>query len=327
MTIWIFKSQKRTKNLLKTNYSILLGTLLLISLQACEDPVDFRNGIESEKIVVESVISSSLDINYTKLTTSVVVNSQTQDVEEPVNAEVIITDLDNSTDFEFVFDDSRCYSYPGSSFEEGKTYQFNGSVPDSDLMDVFGTTKIPFKTNILETDMLQIDTIYNPDDATRYGLRFEFFVKIDEPVSYPAFYRLIPLLKDYGLDSGGKLFLKSDDIFYFDNFDFINGGNASHDMEHRDGFLINQSKLEDNSLAIIIETYDSLVLGEDRVPKVFFKLQTVEEDYYHYFLSTSKLLKAQASGSSQPVSSYSNITNGHGVFTSYSETIDSFSIN
>lgn len=298
-----------------------------MSLTSCDDTVDFRNGQESEKMVVETVISPDTPINFTKLTTSLVVNAQVQNIEFPQNADIVIRDLETNEEFEFIFDDNKCYSLTNATIDEGKTYEINASISNSDVLDVFATTKVPFSTDIDSIEQVQIDTIYNQDDNSKYGLRFEYSIIIDEPVAYPAFYRLIPMLKGFGLDAAGKLIMRSEDIYYFDNFDLIQGGNASHDLEHRNGLLINQSKLDDNRITVSFETTNSLRLGQDRVPKVFFALQTVEEDFYHYFLSSSRLIKASEAGSSQPIASYSNVTNGHGVFTSFSETLDSIGIN
>ena len=300
---------------------------MILTANSCGEPVDFRNGLESEKIVIESVLSPNAQINFAKLSTSVVVNAQVQNLGYPIDAMVMIRELNSQEEFELSFDDNKCYSYDGASIEEGKTYEFSASLADSDVLDVFATTKIPLATTIDNVEQIAIDTIYNPDDNTKYGLRFECAVTINDPVSYPAHYRLIPMLKDFGLDSNGKLFLRSEAIYYFDDFDFIFGGNACHDLSHRNGLLVNQSKLDGNRIVLSFETRNTLVLGEDRVPKIFFALQTVEEDFYHYFLSSSKLIDAQNSGSSQVISSFSNVTNGHGVFTSYSETIDSLLIN
>jgi len=312
---------------LKKALYILTTSLLILAINSCGETVDFRNGLESEKIVVESILSPNAQINFAKLSTSVVVNAQVQNLEYPIDATVRVRELNSQEEFELIYDDNKCYSYSGASIKEGKTYEFSASLIDSDVLDVFATTKIPLSNTINNVEQIRRDTIYDPDDITKYGLKFECAITLDDPVSYPAHYRLIPMLKDFGVDTQGKLFLKSDNVFYFDNFDFVFGGNACHDLSHRNGFLVKQSKLDGNRIVLTFETETRLVLGEDRVPKIFFALQTVEEDFYHYFLSSSKLIDAQNSGSSQVISSFSNVTNGHGVFTSFSETLDSLLIN
>ncbi len=311
----------------KTTYILLLFTLGLCVVSCTPEEVDFRNGTESEKIVIESVLSPSADINITKLSTSVVINAEVQDIEHPFDAAVMIRNVGTGdNNMSSPSDINGCYLDEFSNIVEGNTYELTASIPDSELRDVFASTTVPFRTDIENIEIVEIDTIYNVDLVDRYGLRFTYEITIGDVVQQPAFFRLITSRNDVFLDGSGNQITRSLDKIPFNNFDFVHGANACHDLEHRDGVLINHSKLSDSKFTISFYTDDDLRIGTDVVPNLFFELQTVEEDFYHYFLSTSRQLKAHANGSSQPVSAFNNVTNGLGVFTSYSETIDTVQV-
>lgn len=311
----------------KTIY-IFVSIIVLAFLASCDDPVDYRNGSESEKLVIEAVISPSLDTTFAIFSTSVVVNDEVQVFEYPVVADIMVREISSGDEYTFEYDDDSQYFFNNvADIRVGETYELIAGLDQSDYLDVFATTKIPVPTEIKSIEEIRVDRYENPDIQGQYKLSCEYEIVLETPTEFPAYFRMLAYRDDMGVDMAGNPLLKSEALIHFDNMDFTEGGNACHDLEHRDGFLINYSKLEGGKMIVSFETESYLVEGEDLVPQIYFSLQTVEEDYYHYFLSTSKQIRAALNGSSQPISAYTNITNGHGIFTSYSESIHSIEVN
>ncbi len=303
----------------------ILVCVLCIGLQSCTDGIDLRDGSERSQLVLEAFICSDTDQSEAHLSTSVIINSQNQRFEFPTDAIITIRDLDNANSAVYDYDNVRKL-YVVKDFEiiPGNTYEIIANWPNSDYQEIHGVTQVPAKTEIEEIEELSNTTVEmeSPEVSKKV---LDYQIKISEPLSYPAFYRLDVWRKDLRLDGENQVFWFENKLVHLENFKILNGGNAVHELEQMDGILIDASKLENNTFSISLES-DELTDGVNVFEDLMFGLQTIDSEFYNYHLTTSRELKAAGTSFNQPVVSYTNIVNGFGFFGSMSESIDSVSV-
>ena len=298
---------------MKDKFYILLLLLGSLCVTSCVDEIDTRSGNEKPTLVLESYLIPNSGVNEAFLSTSVVVNSRNQEFEFPENATIF---LKESTGVEVQLEyqgDHGHYAETDLEIKEGETYEISASLPDGSFDIAFGETTIPESVEILEVDLLEEKIEVDRPNGLK-GYQYNVAITIEESTA-PTYFHLFPSAKVY---EGEDSVLVSDDFEPFDDFNFaLGGGNACHDIEHLGGILINQSKLENNQFFVSFYTNPTFDFDTQFIDSISFELRTVEESYYTFHLATSKQIRAQQSSGGQPVASYTNITNGLGVVSSY----------
>jgi len=261
---------------------------------SCIDEIDTRTGNEKSTLVVESYLVPNQSINSAFLSTSTVINTRNQEFEFPEDASITIEEISTQETATLFYDGSTgLYADTDMIIKEGETYELSASIPDQNFDIIFAQTTIPKPVEILEADLQQEPVLVERADGT-YSLRY---------------------------DSELQLELVSEGFEAFESFNFsLGGGNASHDLEHLGGMLINQSKLENNQMLVSFYTNAGFDIENYVIEDISFELRTVEESYYNFLLSTSKQIRSQESTGGQPVASFTNVSNGFGVVSSYNPT-------
>ncbi|WP_235294942.1 DUF4249 family protein [Portibacter lacus] len=121
---------------------------------------------------------------------------------------------------------------------------------------------------------------------------------------------------------------------YFDNNgvkenllvrDINQEGEGAYISNYNKGVLINKDKLTDE---LTIEfTNRKNVDGDLLIDEIQFELLSITSDAYNYYKSFAKQVASQSAGIAEPVISYTNFENGLGLFTGYSSTELTVSVN
>lgn len=287
-------------------------------MSSCIDEIDPRSGNEESTLVLESFLVPGEPANFAHLSTSVVVNTSNQEFLFPEDATIILEEISSGDQAILEYQAGLGYYAEESLIvEEGKTYEISASVPDENFDIVFGRTTIPSPVEILDVELLNEDTALEMTDGNM-GRRYDFLITLEPSNGAPKYFHLFPSAEIDSLDGEGNPVIISKGLEPFENFNFsLGGGNAFHDLEHLGGILINQSKLQNDQLLVSFYTNPDFNFNDHIISDIDIQLRTVELDYYNFLISTSKQIKAQETNGGQPVASFSNVTNGLGVVSSY----------
>ena len=210
----------------------------------------------------------------------------------------------------------------------GETYKLqiehqNGLLEASDL--------IPGKPKI--DHVFYQDSLYVGDTGDQTGYFSQLSISIEDEPNIENFYEIVLFFIEKNCPK-----INTPDNFYC--FEM-----ATPDSENNDPVILN-SALIDNYYADSILFTDELFDGRVyhlklnfRTPTAFFyednrlnefdyilKFRHVSKHYYHYRNKLYKHLNNQESdlwdGTGEPISVYTNVTNGLGIFAGYSEVID-----
>jgi len=213
------------------------------------------------------------------------------------------------------------YSSEKTVAKAGKIYHIEVNTPDQKL--ITGETYIPEPIAILAVDTIFNYKILSEENTIDKNEKFRIHFKDPMGVN---FYR-ITIKKKYGLNKGNNTvkidekhgiiaFNEIDTVFSYYNEDkeneFFNSANNS--------FLIfNDKKIEGQEYVLELsqsttETYYGTKKGE--FTQYIIELHSLTSEGYNYLKTVD--LQSQGSTNQEPVISYTNITNGVGIFTGYS---------
>ncbi|NNE25370.1 MAG: DUF4249 family protein [Saprospiraceae bacterium] len=194
---------------------------------------------------------------------------------------------------------------------EGAIYELHFDSNIEGFKVITGRSQVPYKT---EYDFLQSEVtteIVTNSEGEDIG-NFEIRLKIDVDKTETGYFHLIPSIDDQN-------------TLYFD--EIITNKNAIHVLQHRDGILIDKSKLNDaNDLRFKLKTFGSFDVSEVESSYLKCKLRSVTEEYYEYHLATSRQSSTNAGPYTLPVTTYTNMANGYGIFATFSTVTDSLLI-
>jgi len=98
-------------------------------------------------------------------------------------------------------------------------------------------------------------------------------------------------------------------------------------LKNRYGILIDHSILsEDKYLSFTTSFLPSADIDDLLSGFLYLNLRTVTEDYYIYNKSLSQLAESNQNPFTLPTTTFTNISNGYGLFSAYSSIIDSIII-
>ncbi|MFN0274292.1 MAG: DUF4249 domain-containing protein [Chitinophagales bacterium] len=308
-----------------SNISILFLTFYLFVLSSCEKVIYFDIETQNDKLVVNSFIGpesgaiadvslslAPLDNNYPEYITGATVELYKNNVFLDV------------------------YSYDGFlqkytidktllSAGEGDVFKLIASVPGKE--PVTAETTIPQKIDITEirvvdTVKLQAYDVYY--DSLGYPIYSDSipYYKIEIEFTDPDaknYYSLQARYEDI-ISSGSICFSTNDPVYTVGNeFDF--------DAQNEDYFftVCENSLFSDVTFNGTTKTFTLYAILIDGIffddAKYIFTLRHVGEDYYKYFNSVNLQQNSEGDPFAQPVTVFSNIEGGFGVFASYNESV------
>jgi len=302
----------------------ILLTFGLLFATSCEEPVDLDIAIQEPQIVVNSNFSPDQPFRVS-LTKSK--NVLTTDIEEFVNNAVVkVFDSQGAELDELRLVNFRTPYYESRSLnpESGKVYRLEISVPGHPQIIAEDIVPLPVILKDIEMDTIEI---FGATDERIY--KVEIDVNFEDPIGAQDYYHLslynhmaVPnneSMFDGDSPAGDKVLtplmpLESGKANPAVTFHFEDGGVLFTD-EDFDG---QEASLKFYSLlSLDNEAHKGKVVGE---------LRTVSKAYYLYHTSLSRQIANKDRPFVEPISVYSNIENGLGIFSGYAQYRDSVSI-
>lgn len=290
--------------------TIIFISLISLVLASCEKIIEANLPESNRRIVINSVFNedSLFKVNISK-SLHVLDN---KDIIFLSNATVLL--YENS-----IFIDSLKYSEGGNYFAQtfqptiGKEYSIEVTSPD--LEKASSSSFIPGEVQILSIDTLSVQR--NSEDKVKCKIKF-----VDPSGS--NYYILIIYryyqysMLDYGGDTLGQdssiyaIYIDSDDPV-IDTRDELNGEIIFSDE------MINDKEYE---LSVFLPYWDlgnyDMSSDSDSV-LIYFQLKSISLDLYYYYKSLALNRQTKNNPFAEPVQVYSNIKNGFGIFSGYSQ--------
>lgn len=202
--------------------------------------------------------------------------------------------------------------------KEGQLYDLHIDVADPDVSIITSSTRIPYASKASNINILNAFEVQSENGKTLQ--QYEVTLKLEPLINTSTYYHLIPYI------------ITDKNAFppIQENLEFVRineGSNASFLTSHIDGILIDEELLNnDNDLTFEVRTKSEFSLGGTSGSYLYFELRTVTEDYYNFHVSLSRQKESNKGPFTLPVTTFSNIENGYGLFGAYSTVLDSFQI-
>ncbi len=319
-------------NTMQTFHKILILLLSTILLVSCEKEIEFKGEISNPMIVVNSYISPD-SLVYAHLTKSKFFLSNKQGFDYVNNAEVSIYVNRQFKELNFTADGM----YRGS-FKPmvGDTVKL--LVKTAGFEDVESTTIILPPSTILSVDTTMVikykDVHTNGKDTMAYFYSgdIDFKVKINDNANEHNYYRLVAK-KRFETAKGDKVIVQE----YFTSFVLEGFENQTGTLfnlfedsgNSKDQHLITDELFNGKEFILkfktdfdymeIVPGYEEYYYYYDRSDATYLmiNLQTISRDMYLYLKSKESAEDIFEGIFTEPVQIYNNITNGIGIFGSY----------
>ena len=198
----------------------------------------------------------------------------------------------------------------GLTLTPGESFILTVEAPNPGVEPLYGETTMPLRGSI---DNSTVESVIENDDYTELAVS----INLGDTPDISSYYHLSPYVID---NSGSKIFPDVSKI--------SSGDNACTILTHRDGILIDISSLDNtNLLEFHLRSLLPLDINQLSDKNLYFKLNTVAEEYYLYHQSVSRQFETNQSPFTIPTLSYSQFENGYGIFTAFSSEIFESPIN
>ncbi|MDA8692630.1 DUF4249 domain-containing protein [Saprospiraceae bacterium] len=274
-------------------------------LTSCLNDVELSSESDLPQLVVLAEFEEGLNPRI-RISTTFDVNTNPEEIDSD-SARVVIRE--STSNFEELREarplgnDLTSYQVPSEIFPTpGETYMLDVEVPNPEILPIFGETTMPIRGNI---DLFNnISLLIENDDFTEIAVS----LNLGDTPDPNSFYHLIPFIID---NNGSEI---------FPDISRINTGeNAALVLSHRDGMLIDINNLDNtNLLEFQIRSLFPLDVNQLTDKNLYFKLNTVAEEYFLYHSSISRQFETNQSPFTIPSLSYSQFENGYGIFTAFS---------
>ncbi|NNL91299.1 MAG: DUF4249 family protein [Saprospiraceae bacterium] len=294
-------------NLFILSFAVLLAT----SCTQVVDPVFEQSG---QDLFIKAQIESytfrpeiQLNTTFTNTLDEVTLSSK-------VNTIVYVNDDDDPKDFRPLPENKSVWIAPAElEIAEGNDYRLLIDASELGFKATEASTRVPFSGNL---GVKSLNIISNGQTSADGMTRLETKVTLNSSTELPEYYHLIPFIRN---NDGTRLNLIIERI--------SSNLNATIDLEHRHGILIDESVLDDTKeVSILLNTSDDIDIESLDFPFIYFDLKTTTKDYYLYNISISDQVKANASPFNKETLTYSNFSSGYGIFTIYTSKLDSIII-
>ena len=292
---------------MKPPFSILLA-LILVLISACSEPYVPASQLTKKEVVIlaEMLVGESVEM---KLSTT-----HSSD-DEPIfleaeNGDVTMSNLapdgrKNTTLREIKAEDQNgpnIWFNDDFFFEEGDEITITTDFSSLNLDPIFATTTAPVSGEILNAEAVAVES----EDELIYNLNLEL-----SELEEDTYYHLTPYVTTNPLGHDQEFFNISETSPSEHNI--IN-------LAHIDGILIDNSKADDRSLNLQLSTTN---IPSSDPSQIYLTLRTVTKDYYEYHKTLTLQQVSQQGPFDAPITSYTNIERGQGIFVAYTSQLDS----
>lgn len=297
---------------------ILISVLILAA--SCREDFSFEPDVSDfSQLSIVSEISPSGAVEASFLKASFINSKPTLGPIEEANIDFNILGPGNSSMPMEYKKEKAIFALSDANYRvsEGGTYSIRAICKDS-KDTLIAKTFIPKAINITNYSTLSIGQTEINKDLRNYNINIRF--SIAEPKQLPAYYQILV----YRIRSEFSINSKGDTTFVdYKEFDLMDIGsdrsprNAISSFIHKGGVFVDHSKLNGSSIVLTSQTKTPLKRVNETIRKLMIEIRTLSPEFYYYNEYLSNQLLSNRTDYSYPVTSYSNITNGYGVFAGY----------
>lgn len=300
---------------MKAKYCLVLLIFTFISCRE-EFIINVDNEVD-EVINLVAELSSEEAVDLTLLR-NVAIGSDIFDAEIS-NAKISFSSVENP-DFvkNMLYDpSSRKYVLEDEDYriEGGQAYTLDIEVPNEEggMTHITAETKVPQKVSadlILVGNKEEIETA----EGTIYSARVE--VSLNDPQDLPAFFQVVPyrrMAQIFRDNNGDFIPVDLDGRVAMDVKQIVEDRHGVTTLTHKQGVYVDHSRLGENRIVMDVQSERPLIYPEV-IRTIEIDVITLSKDLYHYNVDLDKEIRSLQSSYTYPVSLYSNINNGQGVF-------------
>ncbi len=262
---------------------------------------------DSFSIVVSGEIETELPGQVIRIHTTINNAGEQANLPEDLLVEVFEENNPVSKKLTAVSDNESFWQMPGDfSFHEGETYFLKISPAQNIIPQVKSEVTAPRPGSLIA------ESAFVSEGETK----IEIDLTLEKSPNFKSYYHI----NVYLIDAEGN----SDELEITDFRKLYNGAEI---LTQRNGILIDYDKLpEDKHLSFYANILNSLDIELLKGSFLHLNLKTVTEDYYLYHKSLSQLTESNSNPFLLPTTTFTNISNGYGLFALHSTVIDSIVI-
>jgi len=158
---------------------------------------------------------------------------------------------------------------------------------------------------------------FEEDEDGNKIYRMTLFIELNVPETLPAYYHLVPYRfrsEPRRNNDGSMGILDFDDIRYrLDVEEVLESENGIVTLVHKDGVFVDQAKITNNEVKMVVETGRPLT-PQEVLNKLEIELSTLSPELYHYNIALDKEIRSVQANYTSPIDPFSNVQNGYGIF-------------
>lgn len=208
---------------------------------------------------------------------------------------------------------------------EGNTYDVSILIPGETEEVITAQVTVPIAVTF-DADIIGASQIAVDDEFSHYEI--EVLIELEEPAAKPAYYRFTPYRLKSTQSSDPYSVSHTSEKQELVIADVLNNNNALEQLAQGGGITVDESRLSESILHLILRTKEPLRDGPsvdtkngiDIIERFHFELTTMSPELYEYEKWVDRLLNQGASFSAPPGGS-SNIQNASGFFGGSSRSL------
>ncbi|MEZ5057169.1 MAG: DUF4249 domain-containing protein [Saprospiraceae bacterium] len=302
------------------NLTFLLFT---IPFFGCLEPVDILDDLSESKLVVNSYFTNDLPF-YVRVSASRKFGN------EEKNTYIDFANV--SIWFEGELIEQLTY-FPPDEFDTLPSYRSHGLIPEvgkeyeirvtaENFEPVSSTGSVPPPTKISNTSI--------EDDGGNQGTNGHVYLSmsIDDPRDEENYYHILlyQLKDELATDLDGRRDFETRFYGPLKMYTFDPNAPVTFYINNR-GALVSDRSFNGTTKKLNFRADLEKIRSNDDNAKIIIELRSITEDYYDYFMSIKRQNDQSTNPLSEPVIDFTNIENGFGLFTGFSVSRDTLSLN
>lgn len=283
---------------------ILAFTTVVAS--SCVERVGNYSIDDTDELVVNSLITPDSPIEASIALKHSLNSAQQISFPEEAELELMGTGLQGSN-LRFSYKNStNSYVLRNQEFRPtiGGEYEIRAFVPGSDVDTIFSYTTIPAMVNIEKANFNNVEI---STDNNAHDYFFDLTVQLNEENLGASWLHIIPT---YNTNV-------SDENLKFQIIDVLDNNNAVSSFYLEEGVFIDITKFTGSVFTIRVSTLIPVKSGT-LIKNINFETRSTTKDYYRYHKTRARQLESSEAAYSSPITDFTNIENGLGVFAGYS---------
>lgn len=289
----------------------IFGFFTLLMVMSCTKTIEPDVSASAPDLVVLAELEIGMVEPLISLRSTFDNNLIEGDWDQTINVDAYVNDDEIGINFRPLDGDLNVWKAPPQLvIENGNTYRIYIDASEFGFPVTEATTEAPLAAQFLSNEVGTPELVTT---SNGFDTEFESTFQIESATPNEGYYHVTPYLKK---DDGSKLYLDVKEV--------LQNENAVMSMEHRHGILIDESLISESNMITTVlslsQNIDNIDLESDNI---YIELRTVTEDYFKYHRSVSLNVQSSSSPFTLPTLTYTNFSNGYGLFSIYATQLDS----